>query len=186
MPHCWSGKRHTHKNNCKTIKKDLNELPKRLLALSQKHPANALRIKWLHVSLGEPRENYKPHYIGIDPILLQDPPNFTIHQSCQDTPLLLYGSDDGIIAARLCLKDSMLGLLTQVSATIDTAQLLYYNPQQQFHLLIIDLHSQMAVAVSIYGFTASPEPHLTAYIDFWRYWHNIHTWSGLRWEPQCY
>ena len=41
------------------------------------------------------------------------------------------------------------------------ALLLYYNSQQQCHLLIIDLHSQMAVAVSIYGFTASPEPHLT-------------------------
>jgi len=77
-------------------------------------------MKLLHVSLGELRANYKLYHIGIDSILVQDPPKFTIYQYSQDTPLCLYSSDAGFIASRFHLKDSTLGLLSQVSAGIDT------------------------------------------------------------------
>jgi len=72
------------------------------------------------VSLGELWANHRPCHIGVNPILLQDVPNFTICQSHQVTPLLLYGSDDGFIAVRFHLQDSMLDLLSQLSAAIDT------------------------------------------------------------------
>ena len=119
MPHCRSDKRPTRINNRKKIEKDLDGRLKHLRVLSRKHSANPLRIKLSHVSLGELRANYRPRHIGVDPVLLQDGPNFTIYRSSQDTPLLLYGSDDGFIAARFRLKDSTSDLLSQLSAAID-------------------------------------------------------------------
>ena len=83
---------------------------------------------------------------------------------CRSLGNLITGSEQEGVCRGLAVCRG-LGIDQKVSIRL-TRLLLYYNPQQQFHLLIIDLHSQMAVAVSIYGFTASPEPHLTAYIEF--------------------
>ena len=117
MPHCRSGKRRTPRNKREEIKKDLDVQLRNLRVLGRKHSANALRIKLHHVSLGELRASYKPRQVDVDPVLLQEAPNFTTYQSSQDTPLLLYGSDNGFIAARFCIKDSTLP--SQVSAFIN-------------------------------------------------------------------
>jgi len=117
MPHCRSGKRRTPRNKREEIKKDLDVQLRNLRVLGRKHSANALRIKLHHVSLGELRASYKPRQVDVDPVLLQEAPNFTTYQSSQDTPLLLYGSDNGFIAARFRIKDSTLP--SQVSAFIN-------------------------------------------------------------------
>ena len=45
-----------------------------------------------------------------------------------NSPLLLYDSDDGFIAARFRLQDSTLDLLSQVSAAIDA-----FPPTKHYH-----------------------------------------------------
>ena len=90
MPHSRSGKRPTRKNCCKKLEKYLNERLKHLRALSRKDTTNALHIKLPHVSLGELRTNYKPRHISVDPILLQDTPNFTIYQSGHSSSALRF------------------------------------------------------------------------------------------------
>jgi len=156
MPHSRSGTRPTRKNYRKKLEKYLNEQLKHLRALSRKHSTNALRIKLPYVSLGELRANYKPRHIGVDPILLQDTPNFTIYQSSQDTPLVLYGSDDGFIAARFRLKVSMVGLLSQISAAIDALP-----PTKHYHYKGI---KRSAYKTRHYGFWCAYmlQPKLTA------------------------
>jgi hypothetical protein len=113
MPHSKSG----HNQRTRLVR----ELDKRLEDLAQlraKNFTNAREIRLTKVSLGDLRARWKNEQKPPHPAVLRQVPNFTRIPSDPNQPLLIYGSDGGLLAARIRSKRP--DLILKLATTIDT------------------------------------------------------------------
>ena len=102
----------------KKQKKLLSQRIKKLAILSAKHLHNAENITLNHVSLGQLRNQFqRRHYKTLPPLWQEIVAKFARYASSPDTPLLIYGSDGGLLAARVHLKRP--DLVAKLAESID-------------------------------------------------------------------
>jgi len=99
------------------VTRDLNKRVKELKKLKTKHYADAEIIVLPNVSLGDLRDKYKYHHHPLHPAVVRSVPKFTRIPINKDRPLLIYGSDGGLLVARIPLKRQ--DLVTKLSESID-------------------------------------------------------------------
>jgi len=104
----------------KKIERAKNSLKKRteqLQKLTERRVDGAQIITLSDVSLGDLRKRYKRKQTLPPKAVLRQVPNFTRIRSDLDKPLLIYGSDNGLLACRVRLKHP--DLIQDLSASID-------------------------------------------------------------------
>jgi hypothetical protein len=104
----------------KKIERTRNSLKKRVKQvqkLTEKRMEGAQIITLPDVSLGDLRRRYKRKQTLPPQAVLRQVPNFTRIPSNPDKPLLIYGSDDGLLACRVRLKHP--DLIQDLSNSID-------------------------------------------------------------------
>jgi len=98
-------------------KKILNERVANLQRLKEKHMPEVHSVTLDHVSLGDLRRRYKPTHQALHPAIRRMCKNFKRYESSAVTPLLIYGSDGGLLAARVRLQNQ--DLIECLSKAID-------------------------------------------------------------------
>ena len=101
MPHSIQKRKQIHRR-----KKYLNGRVKQLTHFKAKILATANIIKLNHISLGDLRARFKPTHYTLHPAVLRREQNFTRYESDPSRPLLIYGSDGGLLACRIRLRNS--------------------------------------------------------------------------------
>ena len=88
------------------IKNSLKKRVEQLQKLTERRMEGAQIISpMLVVSLGDLRKRYKRQQtLPLEAVLLRQVPNFTRIRSDPDKPLLIYGSDDSLLACRVRSK----------------------------------------------------------------------------------
>jgi hypothetical protein len=99
------------------LKRRLEKQLKNLTKLKQKHFKNARTVTLPQVSLGDLRKRWTLVQHKVHPAVLRQVPKFTRVPSDPDQPLLIYGSDGGLLAARVRLNKP--DLIQNLSDTID-------------------------------------------------------------------
>jgi hypothetical protein len=126
MPH-GRCKHWTPAKKRKKIAKDLDKRLQHLKKLTDKHIHEPKIITVEDVSLGGLRKSYKPRQSEIHSAVKRKARRFRTFKSSAVKPLLIYGSDGGLLAARVRLKCS--DLIKQLSDAIDALPSLtkYYS-----------------------------------------------------------
>ena len=137
------------------VTRDLNKRVKQLKKLATKHYADAEIIILPDVSLGDLREKYKHTHHPLHPAVVRNVPKFTRIPINKDRPLLIYGSDGGLLVARIHLKRH--DLITKLSESIDRL------PEKTKHYKFRGI-KRGEYKTRHYGVWASyqPKPYLTA------------------------
>ena len=112
MPHSKS-----RRNQRARLVPKLDKRLRDLAELKAKHLTNIQEIHLQDVSLGDLRARWKLIQKPLPPSLLQQVPTFTRIPSDLNRPLLIYGSDGGLLAARIRSKRP--DLIEKLAATID-------------------------------------------------------------------
>jgi hypothetical protein len=107
----------TNRKAKERTKKQLAHRVRNLARLRQKHMPSVQEITLNHVSLGDLRARYKPTHYPLSPAVIRKERTFVRYPSDQHTPLLLYGKDGGLLAARLRIKNT--DLIAKLSDSID-------------------------------------------------------------------
>ena len=98
------------------VTQELNKRIEKLNKLKQKRFKYIQSITLSKVSLGDLRRRYKPRHSPLHPAILRSVPKFTRLPS-NDYPVLIYGSDGGLLACRVPLNRPE--LIEHLSNTID-------------------------------------------------------------------
>ena len=117
MPHSKS-----RRNQRARLVRDLDKRIHDLAQLRVKHFTNAQRISLTNVSIGDLRARWSLVQKGLHPAVLRQVPKFTRIPSNPHQPLLIYGSDGGLLAARV--RSRRPDLIQNLSTTIDTLPLI--------------------------------------------------------------
>ena len=107
------------KQNRRAINRHLEKIDRHLLKLQnlyQKHLSQVIRVKHPSVTLGQLRENYRPHHIAIPPESLANVDKFQRFKSESERPFAIYGRDGGLIGYRTSLNDS--SMITRLTESI--------------------------------------------------------------------
>ena len=99
------------------VARQLNKGIGNLQKLKQKHFRNAMEIKLTNVSLGHLHDKYRPTHKPLHPAILHKVPNFIRMPIDRSHPLILYGSDKGLLACRVHLHRP--DLVQRLSDSID-------------------------------------------------------------------
>jgi hypothetical protein len=136
-------------------KKILNDRVANLQRLKEKHMPEVQSITLEHVSLGDLRHRYKPTHQELHPAIRRMSKNFQHYNSSAQTPLLIYGSDGGLLAARIRLQNQ--DLIKRLSKAIDAL------PENTKHYKFKGI-KRGEYQTRHYGVWAAymPEPRLTA------------------------
>jgi hypothetical protein len=116
MPH-HRGRRNSCAKRQAREKKVLSARITNLNILKQKKLLDSQIVKLKDISLGSLREQYKRTQNGVHPAIRRKAKKFPTYKSSDTTPLLIYGSDGGLIAARVRLNNPR--LVAQISDAID-------------------------------------------------------------------
>jgi len=110
---------HSKKTRAKVskIKRDWNKRVKHLEKLKHKHQSDTYEITLPHVSLGDLRRKWSLKQKEPHPAILRNVKNFVRLPSDPNRPLLIYGSDRGLLACRIRLQQPE--LVQQLSDSID-------------------------------------------------------------------
>lgn len=110
---------HSNKKRSKLdrLKRELKQRIKNLAKLKKKHFKNAYDIHLPGVSLGDLRNRWTLKQTEVHPAVLRQVPNFIWLPSDPDRPVLIYGSDGGLLAARIRMKRP--DLIQKLSDTVD-------------------------------------------------------------------
>jgi len=99
------------------LAKQLQTRTQSLYQLKQKHFKDAQIITLPKVSLGDLRRRFKPTHYPLPTSVLRSKPNYTHIPSDPSIPLLIYGSDGGLLACKTHLKRP--DLIQKLSDSID-------------------------------------------------------------------
>jgi len=88
--------------------KHLNDRVKQLKPFKTKILATANIIKLSQISLGDLRARFKPTHYTLHPAILRREQNFTRYESDPSQPLVIYGSDGGLLACRIRLRNPVI------------------------------------------------------------------------------